>query len=67
MMLHHKNVKQAQVVLLASALREMILVSRNGFPCVFLVGAFEEKRPTLTVGSFFSRVRSTFLFICSKT
>ena len=32
-----------------------------------LVGAFEEKCPTLTVGSFFRRVRSTFLFICWTT
>ena len=40
----------------------------HGFLSVFLlVGAFEEKCPTLTVGSFFRRVRSTFLFICSTT
>ena len=34
---------------------------------LFLVGAFEKKCRTLTAGSFFKHVRSTFLFICSTT
>ena len=34
---------------------------------LFLVGAFEERCPTLTVGMFVRRVRSSSLFICLTT
>ena len=46
---------------------ELTCFCMGGKPCGFSVGAFGEKCPTLTVGSFIRRVRSTFLFICSTT